>query len=112
VTIQNARFWVYLNGNPVKLTLRPGQTLLWSRCWRTDEGWDAEARHWSHDGDKIRLDWCTDGVDCDGRLREGGELSAALAHLHDGREVDGITYPEWQQRDTWRRDYQAEAAGY
>jgi len=111
-SVCNARFWSWMNGHPVKITLRPGQTLTWSKWQRTDEGWDAFSSTWSHVGDGVRYEWCNDGVDCDERLRQGGEAFAALEGLRAGNEVEGITYPHWARRNTWQRDYQAEAAGY
>ena len=51
-------------------------------------------------------------MDCDGRLRQGGEIYAPLDGLHAGRMVDDITYPAWEKVESWQRDYQAEAAGY
>ena len=38
---REARFWVYVNGGPVKLTLYPGQRLRWGRASSHDEGWSA-----------------------------------------------------------------------
>jgi hypothetical protein len=112
MTTRNARFWDYVNTSRVKLTLRPGQALTWSKWERTDEGWSSEGCTWSHDGAGVRCQYGSDGVDCDGRLRQGGELYAPLAALHAGRTVDDVTYPAWEKVESWQRDYRAEAAGY
>lgn len=112
VPTPNARFWDYLNNGRVKITLRPGQSLTWSKWYRTDEGWSSEGCTWSHEGDGVRCQYGTDGVDCDGRLRQGGELFAPLADLRTGETVDGIPYPAWEEIESWQRDYAAEAAGY
>lgn len=73
--MNNARFWIYCNSGPVKLCLKPGQSL--SHCdWRdTDEGWSCEWTQWSlsDDGLMLHRSWCSDGRDCDGRLTCGGE---------------------------------------
>lgn len=34
----NIRFWEFINGDHVKLTLQPGQRLAWDQFERTDEG--------------------------------------------------------------------------
>lgn len=112
MTTRNARFWTYVNKGPVKLTLRFGQSLTWSKWERTDEGWSSEGYTWTHEEQGVRRQWGSDGVDCDGRLRQGGELYAPLAALHAGRTVDDVTYPAWEKVESWQRDYQAEAAGY
>jgi len=112
MTTPNARFWTYINGGPVKLTLHPGQRLTWGKWERTDEGWSSEAYTWTHEEQWVSLQWCDDGVDCDGRMRRGGKSFVPLTSLHAGNTMDGITYPAWREKDSWQRDYQAEAAGY
>ena len=107
----NARFWVYLNGGPVKLTLRPGQRRSWCTFRWTDEGWDSEWITWEHQGDRVQRCWESDGTDCDGRLRQGGESYVLLTELK-GREFEGLAWPIWRAADRWQRDYAAEAAGY
>ena len=92
-------------------TKRYGRTTV-TLLERTDEGWSSEGCTWSHDGAGVRCQYGSDGVDCDGRLRRGGELYAPLAALHAGRTVDDVTYPAWEKVESWQRDYQAEAAGY
>ena len=42
----NARFWVFKHTGPVKLTLRPGQTLHHYHGERTEEGWTSTAESW------------------------------------------------------------------
>lgn len=112
---RNARFWTYLNGHPVKLSLRPGQSLSWRKSWRTDEGWDSEACTWPHKGAGVAIRWIrppTDNMDCDGCLREDSGGFSPLDRLHAGREVDGITFPAWEISEGWRLDEAAEADGY
>ena len=114
----NARFWAYVNTGPVKIALRPGQSLTWDTWSRTEEGWSAESCTWTHHGDHITREWGADGVDCDGRLSSGGSNDCPLPDLHTGNEPyacdgEGIRYPAWGiNEDSYRRDYQAEAAGY
>jgi hypothetical protein len=129
--MKNARFWMWLNGSPVKLTLKPRQSLCWEHRQSTDEGWSAVACSWFHyvgDGTSDRLpeqSVCRheyrDGVDCDGRMSSHVETECPLYRLdthitarpyqeyHDGKL---IRYPEWDWLKVSQRDYEAEKAGY
>jgi hypothetical protein len=123
-TAVNARFWQYVNGSPVKLTLRPGQRVQWYTWHEHEEGWASEAHRWSLDPESglVFDEWQTDGRDCDGRLQRGGASFASFPMLdgilpeepyrdyHDGRPV---RYPEWgEARGTVVFDEYAQAAGY
>ena len=110
----NARFWHFGPCGPVKLTLRPGQSLTHSTGGRTDEGWSQSSTRWTHEGETVHLEWCDDGSDCDGRLTRTGENRCALDRLHNGNVCPefGIVYPDWQEARVSVRDYSAEDAGY
>lgn len=111
----NARFWHYGPHGPVKLTLRPGQSLTHSTGGRTDEGWSRSSMQWTHEGDAVLLEWCDDGSDCDGRLTQTGGGRCALGRLASGEsdpEAPEVIYPAWQTGVASVRDYSAEAAGY
>ena len=117
----NARFWIYLNGGPIKLTLKPGQTLRWCTSHPTDEGWHAEGGSWLHNHGRIRRSWWSEGRDCDGRLSHFGYDSAPLdklaeeePYIGDSRPEDwqGVVYPAWEHEESGQRDEYAEAAGY
>jgi hypothetical protein len=95
---------VFANGSYVRITLKPGQSLKHYQYRPTDEGWESEGQYWEHCGDRIEHDWLTDGADCDGRLCRGGRL-VALSLKSSG-------FPNWQEADTYQRDYAAESAGY
>ena len=110
--MKNARFWTYINGSPVKLTLRPWQRLHWSSGGPCEEGWSVEFERWEHAGDMVRRDSGTDGADCDGRLSTHDECECALDRLANGSEFDGVNYADWQRVSSGQRDYAAEAAGY
>ena len=117
----NVRFWVHNwshpNSPPVKITLKPGQSLSHEHGGPTDEGWNYESQTWIHEGDCIRLDTFSDGVDCDGRLSTGGTYYCMI-----GEDLSNRTYedmesyipgvPVWTEEDSFQRDYSAEAAGY
>lgn len=112
----NARFWIIgPNCNPVKLTLRPGQTLHHRKFARTDEGWSAELNEWTHEVTHVENEWATDGVDCDGRLSRSGVAVCIVESLREGWADDqhaGVVYPKWKQYDYGQRDYSAEAMNY
>jgi hypothetical protein len=123
----NARFWVYINGGPVKLTLKPGQALSWSRGGRTEEGWSRESESWEWDGEDwpgvLRHAWLSEGRDCDGYLSHDGEDICRRAGLRSGdfpcldycenpAAWDGVRWPAWEKVRSWQRDEYAELAGY
>jgi hypothetical protein len=122
MTHPNARFWAYLNGGPVKITLRPGQVLNWTQGQRTDEGWSRSAETWSYDLDVLGIverHWCEEGRDCDGLLQRGGHDVCCPVNLHvqppypEGDAVmEGVLWPDWQEANRWQQDSEAEKAGY
>lgn len=114
--MKNARFWTYINGGPVKLTLEPGQAAYHHHGERTDEGWASESTQWTHEDGGVRREWTTDGRDCDGRLTRHGADFCPLDQLHDLINTTGedstIHWPDWQRESAGQRDEYAEAAGY
>jgi hypothetical protein len=113
MTIKNARFWFYYNGDFVKLTLRPGQILHCAIHQPTDEGWTFDGEKFKHCGDHVAREFFTDGVDCDGRHSTHGELLCPLDQLAARWIVeDGYAVPDWQDISRSQRDYAAEAAGF
>ena len=112
-SVRNARFWVFING-PVKLTLKPGQTLEHMSGGYEDEGWSSDCNTWEHTGDSVFHEWSHDAQDCDGRHGTGGESSCDLGDLYAGYEDDdGIVYPKWSKgRDHGVYDQYAQKMGY
>lgn len=115
----NARFWEWINGGWVKLTLRPEQMLEWYRWARHDEGWSSESIQWKHAMDRVVRESETDGTDCDGRLTQRTvteclleRLTLCTAHKSSEREWTPVGVPEWEQVEASQRDYFAEAMGY
>jgi len=110
---KNARFWTYHRGSFVKLTLKPDQALHHHRGGPTEEGWWSASFVVSHEGDHVRIEHTSDGCDCDGRLTTGADLVCPLDRLAAKPCSRGWPWvPDWQEEDSYRRDYQAEAAGY
>ncbi len=108
VPAANARFWAYINGSWVKLTLAPHESLTWGESHRTEEGWESNEKRWHWNGHTLELEWCNDGSDCDGRLtRSGIELATSCT-----KNEDGLNVPDYETHRNTQRDYNAEAAGY
>jgi hypothetical protein len=118
----NVRFWVWINGGWVRLTLRPGQTLEHCKHCRTDEGWSAEWTRWTHDWDQVVRESVSDGRDCDGRLTEDWmdfcpferldqlEYSHWASDCHNGVPIRS---PAWEEYGPGRvYDEYAQAANY
>lgn len=116
----NARFWIWTVSGWVKITMRPGESLGFSRGGETDEGWHWECETYYHDGDSVQCQMRSEGRDCDGRIDHFWEGACPLENL-SARDMElinpcaeniGIFAPEWQRVSAGQRDYQAEAAGY
>lgn len=118
--IKNARFWDFLNGAWVKITLKPHQSIATWKSAQTDEGFAFEATTYHHDGQSIRREWIERGRDCDGWYERGGETVCPLDAL-TARDVyadwaedtnRGILAPVWEWTKNHQRDHAAEAARY
>lgn len=125
----NARIWIFENDGPIKLTLKPGQALKWSKSGPTEEGWSSEGFTLEWDGHELVQHWFSDGTDCDGRLSQSGSLVTTPDKFYArepyraedyqryrdlyGDSLAGVKFPEWEKfgRDR-QRDYTAEAMGY
>ena len=125
------RFWIYHNNTNVRLSLTVGPEIRIARGGETDEGWHWEEGVYCVDRERgiLICEHACDGVDCDGRLSGGFECYARLDELEarpkpwiyvqpptrlQQQELDSrpVRYPEWDRLDSWRRDHQAEAAGF
>lgn len=122
----NARFWSYVNGGWVKITLRPGQKLHWACGGPNDEGVNVAYECWHFDD----YDGClyssvaNYGYDCDGRYSSESEFRSSVVDLrfHEidcdlgpaDRDDKGqpIRTPNWDRVRASQRDYAAEAMGY
>ncbi len=119
---RNARFWTYANGGPVKITLRPEQSLTYYKAESADEGWSSETVTWTHEDTHVLREWCDDGRDCDGRLTRSGEDQCSLDELQSGGEPyidgddpslwEGVVWPAWEEAGRRQYDEYAEMAGY
>lgn len=108
---KTVRFWHYAT-TPVLIKMRAGQTLSHTSGGPTDEGWHRDVDVWHFDGRTVFHNWCSDGVDCDGRLMQNGKCYFDAAEAFAGNECDGVRFPAWQQGEHSQRDFSAEAMGY
>ena len=123
----NARFWVYVNGGYVKITLRPGDELEHYAWEPTDEGFESMWYTWSYTGHFVHRAWANNSRDCDGRYHREGidrcHLQKLYWHrvsfsryfdgdIHQVLQPDYPPLPLWQDVQYAQRDYAAEAAGY
>lgn len=89
----NARFWEFINGDWVKLTLSPEKPLSWGYYSRTDEGYHAENHTWEMiDGGVLRTSE-TSGRDCDGRH---GTDQRDFCSLENLRAIPALTWSSTQ----------------
>lgn len=116
-----ARFWDYINGSWVKLTLKPGQRIQHEQRGQHDEGWWIRQSAWVFDGNEVVSDTVDDGTDCDGRLSRGMKLACPVERLFSRIQTlpyapnmghGAIGLPDWAKIQSGQRDHTAEAAGY
>ncbi len=113
---KNCRFWIFINGAPVKLVLAPGQTLELYQFETTDEGWSSSALSWalSSDGQTLSREHTGDGSDCDGRLTSWNDYRASAdPETFTGLYLEpDLMRPVWIDAEQTIVDQYAEAAGY
>lgn len=119
---RNMRFWEYINGDWVKITLHPGELLWRAVGGPTDEGWFSKENRLFWDGETLTHEWASSGQDCDGRMDRSGEEYATDLREHKvvsydpSKGVDDVKFigpvPDWTERKTSQRDHSAEAMGY
>ena len=120
--MKRVRFWEFINGDWVRLTLTPGDCIAHRDGGANEEGYRVSWHTWSYDDNVpcVRYSVDTDARDCDGRCTYRGDFICRLDQLavraNYGKETDSagrvIMLPEWQEMSEARRDFSAEAAGY
>jgi hypothetical protein len=110
----NVRFYDFINGSPVRITLQPGKSLSHSEFQPTDEGYSRISNTWTHMGERVYCETHTDSRDCDGRYSSDVlsvfNISEAAAGFHDVEA--GVRLPKWVNVDARQRDYTAESMNY
>ena len=120
----NARFWIYIKGTYVKLTLKLGQKLRWNTWEQTEEGFSAASEAWEYDTKHNRVvrDYESSGRDCDGHhgfsQTEVCDVDDLNSRLNDYIPFDCDDMflpryvPKWERVDCEVYDQFAQAAGY
>jgi hypothetical protein len=111
--IPRVRFWTFVNGGAVKLSLGKDESLAYWRGGPTDEGRLSVWTTWWFDGTDLHRRIERTETDCDGRVsNESHDTVPAEEVTH--HPIDGNDHPTPDWRNTYRqnRDYTAEAAGY
>lgn len=111
-TVPRVRFWDWINGGPVRLSLALGETLEWGGGAPDEEGYSAFAQTWRGIPGGVFCEWSTWGRDCDGPHQSGGEAFCLVSRLGAGARGAEGGWPAWQATTEWQRDHYAEAAGY
>ncbi len=118
-----ARFWEWINGGWVKLSLRPGTHAEVYSSERHEEGHSWESQVWDYEGDGT-VEYCRNsgGTDCDGRHGNHDEYHCALDRLFAQEPYqpnpgeDWATppsgQPAWGRGNCTQYDHNAELAGY
>lgn len=118
--MKKVRFWEWVNGSPVKITLYLHKPLDWGQAWGHEEGWSSKSCRWELTTDSIVRTSGTDGRDCDGRLStttvctaKTTELAVVLPHYAPDRELHpGMMFPDWDKIDSRQYDEYAEMMNY
>lgn len=119
----NARFWIFWNGDFVKLTLAPGSEVSFGYSQTHEEGFAAVHETYSYDGISVECETYSVGRDCDGRHSSTSTSFADVCSLKakpcftfadDGtmRMIPGIMRPNWHSGKSRCYDQYAEASGY
>jgi hypothetical protein len=113
------RFWYWINGSPVKITIKLGETITIETGGSHEEGWSREVITFHVWNGCVLQDVYTDGQDCDGRISTSASLRCPFDQLQavpgceDAEKILGPSlWPKWQRVKSGQRDYSAEAAGY
>jgi hypothetical protein len=117
--MKTIKLWQWVNDGPVKIKVKPNQTLTHYKWQRTDEGWSSELTTWQHAGNGVVRCRVTDGKDCDGRLTQSSSQKTTPSMFakvpdHEGFKYEGrlIHYPRWAELTSSQRDEFAEHMNY
>lgn len=98
--IPNIRFWTFYHGSPVKITLKPGQSLCLSECGAHEEGYSEAHDFYTHAGEYVTNEWYNGGSDCDGRHHESGVSQCRIDKLNSEPASEDFPY---FARSTWEK---------
>ena len=110
--MRNARFWDYINGDHVKITLAPDCEHRHRRFAETEEGFCSEINVWEHSGDSVTRHCYTRSRDCDGLYEREYRDTCKLGELRARHIVDMPPMPQWTNEKESQRDHTAESMNY
>lgn len=112
--MRNARFWVFVNGGFVKLTIPTGIEYSWGRSTHGGEGPHHEAVRWEYHDGLVTEEYDEWGSDCDGKYESFVKRACHVTELTWDVALSGDApdLPNWTVVDESRRDHSAERAGY
>jgi hypothetical protein len=118
----NARFWTRINGDVVKITIKPGQEMSHFQGNWTEEGFIRRSHAWEFDGQSVVASFHIYEKDCDGPFENFGEHECFLNSLRVNHadepeyqqfhEGELIKFPQWALNSASQRDHYAESMGY
>lgn len=109
------KFWEFINGNPVKIKIKPNQQLRYYKVTQHDEGFNSVNYTWILEDNELICTIYTYGKDCDGPLSTLNVFTCDIENVTSGNkdeEFDDVIYPKWEYKHSSQRDYYAEAMGY
>lgn len=106
------RFWTFLNGSPVKISVKPNRFFSWHKYERTEEGFSSSSISWEWRENAVEQNTVTRCRDCDGPARFENTYLLTYDRVKAGNFYEGIQYPEWTKILERQEDYFAEMAGY
>lgn len=114
MTNANARFWIYWNGDYVKLTLKPGRDIHLWHSQLTDEGFSSVQETYFHGGNEVVSTIVHESRDCDGRHSYYWRGYCPLSELQarDQHEYCLVRMPNWEKEASSQRDQFAELSNY
>ncbi len=117
--MRNAKFWVYWNGDWVKLKLKPDQGVTARSFQWTDEGFSETIEEYYYNSERNVIESTTHNRarDCDGPIDYHSRYYCNVNELmyhEEGEDEFGWNppRPKWEKTKSWQRDYYAEAMGY
>ncbi len=105
-------FWVYENGEDVRITLGDGAVHDCREGGKNEEGYSYSVAHYELQGEYVVCEASSDSRDCDGRHSESGVIRCHVSKLESGYDTDGRRYPLWEKVEENCRDLSAEAMNY
>jgi hypothetical protein len=114
--MKNIRFWTWLNGGLVKLTLKPDERIVHYHRAPTEEGFHGEGHEFFYDagGERLLNMMLTEGRDCDGYTSYSSIWECSFDQLKARPcECDGSVFiPNWKRIKASVYDQFAAMSGY